>query len=152
MPSTRPTSIASASTASFELPWGGVQLAGVYQDLPGPLIVANVTYTSAQINAQPTGALGRPFRNSTRTIDVNAPFSMFGDRFREIDVRASKLFRIGGQRIQLNVDVYNLLNASTATFIQNTYSAPGAAAVSPWLRPTQVMDGRFMKFSAQFDF
>ena len=48
---------------SFELPWGGVQLAGVYQDLPGPLIVANVTYTSAQINAQPTGALGRPLRN-----------------------------------------------------------------------------------------
>ena len=60
---------------SFELPWGGVQLAGVYQDLPGPLIAANVTYTSAQINAQPTGALGRPLRLSTRTIDVIAPFS-----------------------------------------------------------------------------
>ena len=137
---------------SFELPWGGVQLAAVYQDLPGPLIVANVTYTSAQINAQPTGALGRPLRNATRTIDVNAPFSMFGDRFREVDARASKLFRVGARRVQLNVDVYNLFNASTATFIQNTYSAPGATAVSPWLQPTQVMDGRFVKFSAQFDF
>jgi hypothetical protein len=137
---------------SFELPWGGIQLAGVYQDLPGPLIVANVTYTSAQINAQPTGALGRPLRSATRTIDVNAPFSMFGDRFREVDARASKLFRISGRRVQLNVDVYNLLNASTATFIQNTYSAPGAVTNSPWLQPTQVMDGRFVKFSAQFDF
>jgi hypothetical protein len=137
---------------SFELPWAGVQLAGVYQDLPGPLIAANVTYTSAQINAQSTGALGRPLRASTRTIDVLSPFSMFGDRFREVDVRASKLVRMGGRRLQLNVDVYNLLNASTATFIQNTYSAPGAAAASPWLRPTQVMDGRFVKFSAQFDF
>ena len=137
---------------AFELPWGGVQLAGVYQDLPGPLIVGNVTYTSAQINAQSTGALGRPLRNSTRTIDVLAPFSMFGDRFREVDVRASKLYRVGGRRVQLNVDVYNLLNASTATFIQNTYSAPGAATASPWLQPTQVMDGRFVKFSAQFDF
>ena len=76
---------------------------------------------------------------------------MFGDRFRELDLRGSKLFRIGGRRIQLNVDVYNVLNASTATFIQNAYSAPGAAAVS-WLQPTQVMDGRFMKFSAQVDF
>src|SRR5262249_46671387 len=28
---------------SFELPWAGVQLAAVYQDLPGPLIVANMT-------------------------------------------------------------------------------------------------------------
>jgi hypothetical protein len=137
---------------SFELPWGGIQLAAVYQDLPGPLIVANVTYTSAQINAQSVGALGRPLRNATRTIDVNAPFSMFGDRFREVDARASKLVRVGGRRIQLNLDVYNLLNASTATFIQNTYSAPGATANSPWLQPTQVMDGRFVKFSAQFDF
>jgi hypothetical protein len=137
---------------AFELPWGGIQLAGVYQDLPGPLIVANVTYTSAQINAQPTGGLGRPLRTGTRTIDVLAPFSMFGDRFREVDARASKLFRVAGRRIQLNVDVYNLLNASTATFIQNTYSAPGAATASPWLQPTQVMDGRFVKFSAQFDF
>ena len=77
---------------------------------------------------------------------------MFGDRFREVDARASKLVRVGGRRVQLNLDVYNLFNASTATFIQNTYSAPGAAAVSPWLRPTQVMDGRFVKFSAQFDF
>jgi hypothetical protein len=137
---------------SFELPWGGIQVAGVYQDLPGPLIASNVTYTSAQINAQPTGALGRALRLGTRTIDVNAPFSMFGDRFREFDARASKLVRMGGRQVQLNLDVYNLFNASTATFIQNTYSAPGAAAVSPWLRPTQVMDGRFMKFSAQFDF
>jgi hypothetical protein len=137
---------------SFELPWGGIQVAGVYQDLPGPLIAANVTYTSAQINAQSTGALGRALRLNTRTIDVNAPFSMFGDRFREFDARASKLVSVGGRRVQLNLDIYNLFNASTGTFIQNAYSAPGAATASPWLRPTQVMDGRFMKFSAQFDF
>jgi len=137
---------------AFELPWGGIQLAGVYQDLPGPLIVANVTYNSAQINAQPTGGLGRPLRNATRTIDVLSPFSLFGDRFRQLDIRGSKLFRVNGRRVQLNVDLYNVLNAGTATFIQNTYSAPGAAAASPWLQPTQVMDGRFLKFSAQFDF
>src|SRR4029078_3752866 len=57
---------------SFELPWGGVQLAGVYQDLPGPLIAANVTYTSAQINAQTTGALGRALRTRTRPLYVHA--------------------------------------------------------------------------------
>jgi hypothetical protein len=138
---------------SFELPWGGTQLAAVYQDLPGPLIVANVTYTSAQINAQPIGALGRNLRNGTRTIDVLAPFSMFGDRFRELDIRGSKVFRVAGQRrFQFNVDVYNLLNGSTATFIRNTYTAPGAPTRTPWLQPTQVMDGRFVKFSGQFDF
>lgn len=137
---------------SYELPWGGVQLAAVYQDLPGPLIVANRTYTSAEINAQATGALGRNLRLATRTIDILEPFAMFGDRIRQVDLRISKLFRFGGQRIQGNVDIYNLTNASTATFIRNTYTAPGAVTTTPWLQPTQVMDGRFVKFSAQFDF
>jgi hypothetical protein len=137
---------------SYELPWGGVQVAAVYQDLPGPLVVANRVYTSAEINAQATGALGRNLRLANRTIDILEPFSMFGDRVRQVDVRVSKLFRFGGQRIQTSVDVYNLANASTATFIRNTYTAPGAVTTTPWLQPTQVMDGRFVKFSAQFDF
>lgn len=59
---------------------------------------------------------------------------------------------MGKRRFQLNVDVYNLMNASTATFIRNTYTAPGAVTSTPWLQPSQVMDGRFAKFSGQFDF
>jgi hypothetical protein len=137
---------------SFELPWGDVRLAGVYQDLPGPLIVANRTYTSAEINAQPTGALGRPLRNSTRTINILEPFSMYGDRLRQLDLRASKLVRVGGQRYQFNVDVYNAMNSSAATFIRNTYTPPGTVTATPWLQPTQVQDGRFWKFSVQYDF
>jgi hypothetical protein len=62
------------------------------------------------------------------------------------------LFHTGKRRFQLNVDVYNLMNASTATFIRNTYTAPGAVTSTPWLQPSQVMDGRFVKFSGQFDF
>jgi hypothetical protein len=77
---------------------------------------------------------------------------LFGDRVRQADLRVSKLFRFGNQRVQANLDIYNLANASTATFIRNTYTAPGAVTTTPWLQPTQVMDGRFVKFSAQFDF
>jgi hypothetical protein len=137
---------------SYELPWAGVQVAAVYQDLPGPLIVANRVFTSAEINAQATGALGRNLRLANRTIDMLEPFSLFGDRFRQVDLRVSKLFRLGAQRVQANLDVYNLANASTATFVRNTYTAPGAVTSTPWQQPTQVMDGRFFKFSAQFDF
>jgi len=139
-------------SGSFELPWQAVIVSGVYQDLPGPLIVANRTYTSAEINSQPSGALGRPLRLATRTIDILEPFSMYGNRLRQLDLRASKLFRLGGQRFQLNVDLYNALNGSTATFIRNTYTAPGTVTTTPWLQPTQVQDGRFWKFSAQYDF
>jgi hypothetical protein len=62
------------------------------------------------------------------------------------------IFRLNRQRLRANVDVYNLANASTATFIRNAYTAPDAVTSTPWLQPTQVMDGRFVKFSAQFDF
>jgi hypothetical protein len=88
-------------------------VSGVHQDLPGPLIVANRVYTSAEINSQPSGGLGRPLRTATRTIDILEPFSMYGDRLRQLDVRASKLFRVGEQRFQFNVDLYNAMNGST---------------------------------------
>jgi hypothetical protein len=58
----------------------------------------------------------------------------------------------GRRRLQFDVDVYNLLNASTGTSIRTTYTAPGAATTTPWLQPTQVMDGRFVRFSGQYDF
>jgi hypothetical protein len=137
---------------SFEVLGSGVVVAGVYQDLPGPLIVANRVYTSAEINAQATGALGRPLRTATRMIDILEPFSMYGDRLRQLDLRVSKLFRLGDHRFQLNVDIYNAANASTATFLRNTYTAPGVVTATPWLQPTQVQDGRFWKLSVQYDF
>jgi hypothetical protein len=137
---------------SFELPWYSLLVAGVYQDLPGPLIVANRVYTSAEINGQATGALGRPLRTATRTIDILEPFSLFGERLRQLDLRVSRLFRLADRRFQFNADLYNALNGSTPTFIRNTYTAPGAVTSTPWLQPTQVQDGRFWKFSLQYDF
>ena len=133
---------------SYELPWGGVQVAGVYQDLPGPQYVANRTYTSAEVQ----GSLGRPLRTGTVTVDLLEPVSAFGDRIRQFDLRASKLFRMKNVRFQANVDVYNLTNASTATSFRGAYTAPGATTQTPWLQPTQILDGRFAKFSVQLDF
>src|SRR5204863_6822508 len=59
---------------SVQLPWGGVQLAAVYQDLPGPMIAANFTFTSALINAQPTGGLGRNCPSVTIRSPAASPF------------------------------------------------------------------------------
>ena len=123
--------------------------------VPGPARAADrreLHFTSAEINAQPTGGLGRNLRLATRTMDILPPFSLFGDRVRQLDIRVTKIFRMGSGRIQVNLDIYNLLNASAATFIRNTYTAPGAVTATPWQQPTQVLDGRFVKFSAQFYF
>ena len=137
-------------SASYLLPYD-VQLATVVQSSPGPTYNANVTYTTAQI--QPS--LGRPLSGGAATVNVNVvpPFSQFGDRLNQFDLRAGKIFRFGSKRIQANVDLYNLFNASSVVNYNSTYGTFGSAtAGSIFRQPTQILDGRLVKFSFQLDF
>jgi hypothetical protein len=136
--------------ASYLLPHE-VQIAAVVQSSPGPTYNANVTYTNAQI--QPS--LGRALSGGTQTVTINVvpPFSQFGRRINQFDLRGSKIFRVGRQRIQLNADGYNILNLSSVVNYNSTYGTFGSAtAGSVFLQPTQVLDGRLVKFSFQLDF
>jgi hypothetical protein len=127
---------------SYTLPYG-IQVAAVVQSNPGPTVNANRTYTLAEI--QPT--LGRALSGGVRTVTINLvpPLSMYGDRINQFDIRGSKIFRFGRGRLQANVDLYNVLNASTPINLNSTYNAT-------WRQPTQILDARLLKFSAQFDF
>ena len=121
----------------------GIQVAAVAQSNPGANYTANRTYTLAEI--QPS--LGRPLSGGVATVVVPlvTPLSVFGPRINQFDLRGTKLFRVGASRIQLNVDAYNLFNSNTPVTLFGTYNAR-------WGQPTQVLDGRLIKFSAQFDF
>ncbi len=119
------------------------QFAAVFQSNPGPTYNANATFTTAQV--APT--LGRPLSGGVRTVTVNlvSPFSQFGPRINQFDVRLSKIARLGGRRLQANVDLYNVFNASSVVNFNSTFG-------SLWLQPTQILDARLFKFSAQIDF
>ena len=137
-------------SASYLLPYD-VQLATVVQSAPGPTYNANVTYTAAQI--QPS--LGRVLSGGTATTTINVlpPFSQFGDRINQVDLRGGKIFRVGRKRIQANVDLYNLFNISPVLNYNSTYGTLGSAtAGAVFLQPTQILDGRLVKFSFQLDF
>jgi len=136
--------------ASYLLPYD-VQLAGVFQTNPGATYNANVTYTNAQV--QPS--LGRPLAGGAATVTVNVvtPFSQYGDRVNQFDLRAGKIFRIGSNRAQANIDLYNVLNFNSVVNYNSTYGTFGTATAGTIFRqPTQVLDGRLVKFSFQFDF
>ncbi|MQA28540.1 MAG: hypothetical protein GEU82_01705 [Luteitalea sp.] len=137
------------TNASYLIPWQEIQLAVVYQNNPGPHYTTNISYTTAQI----APSLGRPLSGGTRsvTIEVADPYSQFGERITQFDVRGSKIFRLpGGRRIQLNADLYNAMNSSAVINLFSTYNlADGGLR---WRSPTQIMDGRLAKFSVQFDF
>ena len=79
------------------------------------------------------------------TIPLVKPLSLFGPRINQFDLRGTKIFRFGARRIQANVDAYNLFNTNTPVTLFGTYNAR-------WGQPTQVLDGRLVKFSAQIDF
>jgi hypothetical protein len=64
-----------------------------------------------------------------------------------IDLRLAKILRYGRTRTNVGVDVYNLFNSSAVLNYNQSYNPVGT-----WLVPTTVVNGRFAKISATFDF
>ena len=129
----------------YPLPWWGIQTSATFQSLPGPQITASRVYTNAEI----LPSLGRNLgsgANGTVTVPLIDPGTMYGDRLNQVDFRLSKIFRMrGGRRIQANMDLFNLFNVSAVLGAEQHLR-------SPWLRPTNIIQGRLLKFGGQIDF
>lgn len=125
---------------SYPLPWWGLTASGTVQNRPGPQILA--TYV---VNNTLVQDLGRNLNTGQATTGMIAPGSLYQDRFTQVDVRFGKIFRAGGRRVSASLDVYNLLNSS-AILAQNNNVGPN------WRTPTQILQGRLVKFGAQVDF
>jgi hypothetical protein len=128
--------------AGYTLP-GAVQTSVAFQSLPGRMITADWAATNAAI----APSLGRNLAgSSTYNVALVEPGTMWGDRLNQVDLRFSKLMKLGGKRqLRAMLDVYNALNASTVITVNTTYGPN-------WLKPTQVLVGRFAKVGVQFDF
>jgi hypothetical protein len=132
--------------AAYSLPWGGVRLSGTFQSLPGPQIAANVTYPNADIAAGRVQGLGRAtFLAAQATTNAIEPGTVFGDRLNQIDFRITKIFNVGRGKLEANLDLYNLANSDAILLQNNTFGAT-------WTRPTTVIQPRFVKFTARYDF
>jgi hypothetical protein len=139
--------------AAYMLPWQQVRVSGSFQSLPGPVRQAGVIYTQAQI----TTALGRPATVAgNKTALTIEPFSAaglfgttFGDRLNQLDIRVSKIFRLGKSTLDANFDIYNSFNSDAVLTETATYSGSNGGA---WLLPTSVLQGRIIKFGVRWDF
>jgi Carboxypeptidase regulatory-like domain len=131
---------------SYQLPWGGVRLSATYQSLPGPQVGANVIFTNADIAAGRVQGLGRnTFLANQATVNVMQPGTVYGDRLNQVDFRATKIFKVGKGRLEADFDVYNLGNSDAILTQINTFGAT-------WTRPTAIIQPRFVKFTARYDF
>ena len=129
----------------YPLPWWDLQTSATYQGLPGQQITATAVYTGSQI----APSLGRPFSTGAGgqvTLDLIPPGTQFTGRLNQFNFRVTRTFRLGqGRRIQGMVDLYNMFNANPWLTVNNAFG-------STWPRPTQVLQGRLLKFSTQIDF
>ena len=123
---------------SYTLPWA-VQVAATFQNLPGPQILANAVFTSAQI----APSLGRGLSSaSTATVNIVKPGTTYGERMRQLDLRVTKVLTVGRLRVQVMLDLYNALNASPVLVLNNTYGATtGAATGAAWQVPQGILPG-----------
>ena len=129
--------------ASYLVPGVDVQASVTFQSRPGPELSANWAVPSATV-AQ---TLGRPLAGNAAnvTVDLLNPGQQYGKRISQLDLRLAKLLRVGRTRTNLGIDVYNVLNSNVPVTYVTVYGAS-------WLRPNSILDARFVKLSAQFDF
>jgi hypothetical protein len=125
-------------SASYQLPWA-IRIGGVFQSIPGPQIAANNTYVGT------VPSLGRPFSGGVATVNLIEPGTMYGDRLYQLDLRFTKIFNLGTGRLETSLDLYNALNSDAILAQQNTYG-------TAWARPTNVIQPRFLKLAARWDF
>jgi hypothetical protein len=130
--------------ASYILP-GDIRLAATWQSTPGRIHAAFVVYSSAQIEP----SLGRPLSSaSTVTVNVIEPGTLLTDRMNQLDLRLSKIFRLGPVRAEGMLDMFNVTNANTVTEVNGVYGTNGAN----WNQAQGILPGRLLKFAVQLDF
>ena len=87
----------------------------------------------------------------TTTVNLAVPSAIYPpERRTQIDVRFAKILRFGARRLDVGADVYNLLNANTATAFDQTYLFTNNG--DTWLNPTSIMAPRLVRFNATLTF
>ena len=89
--------------------------------------------------------MGRPFTLGQANVNLIRPGTMYGDRLNQFDLRFSKLLNVGRGRLDLSLDVYNAFNSDAILTQQNAFG-------TAWQRPLTVIQPRFVKLMARWDF
>jgi carboxypeptidase family protein len=121
---------------------------GVQNGGAAPSILATWGTTPASATT-----LGRAYSAgaTTKSVNLMAVGVNYGnDNLNQLDVRLSKRFRFNKNTFRVDLDAYNLFNSDWPFTVTNTFSTSTTTAA--WLRPTNVLQARFFKIGAQFDF
>jgi len=142
--------------AAYTIPKADVQVSLGFQFKPGTLgIGGNDSATngnSLAANYQVSTAvaaqtLGRPLsaNAANQTVNLLVPGQIYGERVNQVDLRAAKILQFGRTRTMVGFDLYNLFNSNPGLGYNQTYGAL-------YLRPTSILQPRFVRFNITVDF
>jgi hypothetical protein len=141
--------------ASYTVPKVDLLVSGTVRSQPPIERSASWAVPNTVIQA----SLGRlpPGGNATGTTTINVldtEHMLFAENRRtQVDMRFAKIFRFAGKRVDLGVDLGNLLNTNYATAYENTYQTVGVANPGgTWGNPTAVYSPRFVRWNLTVDF
>jgi hypothetical protein len=137
--------LVSASMRSLETsPGGGVATNGLA--LAANYVVPN-TIIAQSLGRLPANALA----TGTTTVNLLNPGQLYTlQRINLVDMRFAKIFRFGGRRTDVGVDLYNLFNSNFTTSYQQTYEQRTNGAA--WLTPTAIASPRLARLHVTLNF
>ena len=94
---------------------------------------------------------GRALANNaaSQTLNLTKQGEVYGPRVNSFDFRFAKVLRYAGIRTTAGIDVYNAFNSNTPIGFSTAFD-PSVPA--NYLRPTTVLDPRFVRFNVTVDF
>jgi Carboxypeptidase regulatory-like domain len=124
----------------YPLPWG-IRLSGVFQSTAGDRINQTYQVTPAVFLAQ----TGVPMGQSSVTLRLNEPGSVYADRVNQLDFTLAKTFIVNRIRLTPEVSLFNMLNANPIVS-QTTAFGPALG------NPLRILEGRLIRFGFQARF
>jgi hypothetical protein len=157
-------------TASWTIPKADVLASTVFQWRPGIAIDAlwnvpkeSVIWESSSASratlpctgaqAGQVGCFAAQGTTVTATnyqVNLLDPGDLYGPGYWLFDVKLAKNIRFAKKRLNVGVDIYNLLNNDAVRGYQTTFPFDGNGV--PWGTPTTLLSPRFVRLTMQFDF
>jgi hypothetical protein len=142
--------------ASYTIPKIDVLVSATFRSQPKQQLTATWPVPNAIVQQRlgrlPVGA--NPLGNTNVALLDNEHRVYDEDRRAQIDMRFAKIFRFGGTRTDVGVDIGNLLNTNYGTAFEGTYqySLGNTQMGGTWANPTAIYTPRYFRLNFTVDF
>jgi hypothetical protein len=131
--------------ASYTIPKWDVLVSGIVQLKPN----VSTGPTDTTVGTNGTSLAANYAVSPTQTVNLLQPGLYYGTRVNTVDLRAAKVLTLGHARTTVGFDLYNLFNANPGLAFNQNF---GDASLSSYLRPTTILNPRFVRFNITVDF